>query len=131
MIRNIFDFDGVTTLGLNPGPNDLIITGRTVDETAFVLSYLQSRNLMIPVFFNPTTIQTRGRGTEACRLNSAMHKATTIVQLVRNGVMVGNIFEDDPIQFKFLLEWFSMEDNHDVLWLTEQLVRIDHSRGDY
>jgi hypothetical protein len=125
-VRNVFDFDGVITAGLNPGPQDIVITGRTIDDAQFVLNHLRQKNLSVPVYFYPGTMQHRGRGTITCRENSGKHKAETILKLVRQGVMIGKIFEDDPVQIKQMELAFSsfLEYN----WLSACVIHI-HDRA--
>jgi hypothetical protein len=128
MIRNIFDFDGVTTIGIHPTVDDIIITGRTVDESRFVLDYVWRHGLQCPVYFNPCTIQTRGRGTVECRKHSALHKAKTIVQLVNGGVQIGKIFEDDKVQIDVMKECF--KNTHP--WLIDCIIHIfDGAKNEY
>lgn len=109
-IINVFDFDGVTSIGLLPSPNDIIVTGRPLDEAPVVLSFLAKRGIMVPVCFYPGTLQERGKGgTMISRENSAKHKVQTIVSLTCGGFLVKRIFEDDPIQVAYLQENLDIE----------------------
>ena len=95
---NGFDFDGVVSIGICPGPDDVIITGRSFDEAAYVNSVLKNRNIFNAVFFNPITTADRETGTERSRSCSGNHKARVINQLARNNIFVSIFFEDDEIQ---------------------------------
>lgn len=53
---NTFDCDGVITLGIYPGPNDKIITGRSFEERTETLEYLRSKGINNDVFFNNLSI---------------------------------------------------------------------------
>ena len=55
---NTFDFDGVIYMGpdftgLRPCINDIIITGRPISESKFVLEILSERHINNPIHFNP------------------------------------------------------------------------------
>lgn len=99
---NMFDFDGVVSIGLCPRPGDVIVTGRGFDECEFVRNrlieilspYLASK---IPVFFN---MKLKGQGRT--RKDSANHKVEILAQLLGHGHNIEVIFEDDPIQFEHL-----------------------------
>ena len=95
---NCFDFDGVVSLGINPGPNDVIITGRTVEECDVVYQHLFSRNIFIPVYFNPISLAKRTTGTIESRTCSGKHKAAILSLFKANGMVVDKFFEDDEIQ---------------------------------
>lgn len=87
-----FDFDGVISIGINPGPNDIIITGRSFEEAHYVYDVLAERGLKNPVYFN--TMRKEGRKRE----DSGVHKADIIQLLEHNGIKLEKFFEDDPIQ---------------------------------
>jgi hypothetical protein len=89
---NSFDIDGVIYMGPGrtgvwPGPNDIIVTGRSFEEEAETLAMLQSRGINNKVHFNPLTYE------EKTRESSGQHKANVINKL---GIDIH--FEDDPIQ---------------------------------
>jgi hypothetical protein len=95
---NVFDFDGVVSIGLCPTAFDVIITGRGFDECEIVYNKLQ--NLLgepanwPPIYFN-MKLKSQGRTRE----DSGRHKAKTILQLLQSGHQIETIFEDDPQQF--------------------------------
>lgn len=94
---NSFDFDGVIYMGkgrsgVSPGPDDLIITGRSFEESPFVLSWLNDHGIKNQVFFNPL------HEKDKTRLSSGEHKARILNGLHNNGVDFHLHFEDDPIQ---------------------------------
>lgn len=111
---NMFDFDGVVSIGLCPRPGDVIVTGRGFDECEFVRTrlieilgpYLASK---IPIFFN---MKLKGQGRT--RRDSANHKADILAQLLSHGHQIETIFEDDPEQYTtlslFINEYFDGPD---------------------
>lgn len=91
---NSFDIDGVIYMGkvhtgVWPGPNDVIITGRSFEEESETLKMLRARGIDNKVYFNPLAYEEKTRST------SGLHKAKTIAKL-----NVKIHFEDDPIQAK-------------------------------
>ena len=99
---NIFDFDGVVSVGVYPGPDDIIITGRTIEEAAEVAEFLVPRKIFCPVYFNPIRLADRTTGTDKSRTSSGNHKAAIISMLKENGVPIGNVFEDDLLQLEII-----------------------------
>lgn len=97
---NGFDFDGVVSIGVHPGPNDVIITGRSFDEASYVNEILRRKGIHNAVFFQPMTKERRESGTETARRNSGRHKATVIKMLKENEVELNIFFEDDEIQIE-------------------------------
>ena len=98
---NTYDFDGVIYLnenveGVNPGHNDLVITGRSFEEAERVEGRLRARNLHNTVFFNPRPKLGRSRET------SGEHKAAILRELLNNGFVIGAHFEDDEIQIEII-----------------------------
>lgn len=94
---NSFDIDGViyfgpNDLGVFPGPEDVIITGRSFQEAPKTLEMLRSRGINNPVFFNPLTEE------EKTRESSGEWKAKVLKGLINKGYDVHIHFEDDPIQ---------------------------------
>lgn len=92
-----FDFDGVIHFhslgcGVRPGPDDVIITGRSFENTEYVIGVLESYEIRNPVFFNPLPKKDNNR------VLSGRHKANTLNQLRADGIEVAIFFEDDPIQ---------------------------------
>ena len=88
---NGFDIDGVISIGIYPGPNDIIITGRSYEEREETIAFLRGRGIMNDVYFNPLPF------AEKTRHKSGIHKAWTILRL--NPVI---FFEDDPIQWQII-----------------------------
>lgn len=95
---NTFDIDGVINMGdkytgLRPGPNDIIITGRSeFDEAEYTMKWLADNKIYNIVCMNPVHFH------EKTRENAGEHKANTINYLLAEGVELGLHFEDDPIQ---------------------------------
>jgi hypothetical protein len=51
-----FDLDGVITIGIFPGPDDVIISGRSVDEALDTLLALRALGIKNQVFFSPVEV---------------------------------------------------------------------------
>lgn len=99
---NMFDFDGVVSIGLCPAVGDVVVTGRGFDECEIVYAKLKellgvSQSVKIPVFFN-TKLKSQNR----TRLDSARHKVETLSRLLSAGNRIETIFEDDPVQFEYM-----------------------------
>lgn len=94
-----YDFDGVISIGITPrSKNDIIITGRCIDEQEHVRGILKERGIKCKVYFNPMTLAERGDHTVEARTHSGNHKASTITRLKNEGINIVRFFEDDPIQ---------------------------------
>lgn len=103
---NIYDFDGCVSIGVTPRENDIIITGRCIDEYKEVYNYLESINILgkVLVYFNPILLKDRGNHTVEARIYSGKHKANIINQLISNGVEIDYYFEDDELQADIVLK---------------------------
>lgn len=95
---NTFDIDGVINLGefdgIYPGLHDVIITGRSYEETPETLQMLERKGINNQVYFNPVPFDKKTRFT------SGMHKGKIILQLLKEGYEHGVHFEDDEIQIR-------------------------------
>jgi hypothetical protein len=95
---NGFDIDGVIHLGngvcgVRPGPNDVIITGRSHEEEPETLAFLRKHGITNDVYFNPIPFKTKSRET------SGIHKARTLRWLKEiKTIDVQFFFEDDKVQ---------------------------------
>ncbi|MEM4261306.1 MAG: hypothetical protein QXG00_08735 [Candidatus Woesearchaeota archaeon] len=89
MIINSFDCDGVITLGLYPGPDDVIITGRSFEEEGVTKKYLENKNIKNKVFFSPHKFK------DKTRIKSGIHKGNTILFLYKMGIKINIHFDDD------------------------------------
>ena len=89
---NTFDIDGVVTVGLYPGPDDVLITGRSFEEAQETYAMLHSKGIKNAVFFNKLPFDAK------TRRSSGLHKGHTIKELVQSGVQVAVHFEDDEVQ---------------------------------
>jgi len=92
---NGFDCDGVISIpggGVYPGPNDIIITGRSIEEKSETEQYLKNRGIENRVYFNPLKFK------DKTRESSGGHKANVIITLKMYDIKVVNFFEDDEIQ---------------------------------
>lgn len=107
---NVFDFDGVITVGIIPKKGDIIITGRGFDECSEVYEFIDNISGIpgyhknFPIYFNPKT-----RSNNRTRECSANHKRSTIISLLSSCIDIQFIFEDDPLQAKTIqsgLDWW-------------------------
>jgi hypothetical protein len=94
---NSWDIDGVLFLGnkfrgLTPESGDVIITGRSFQETVETLEFLRGRGINNHVHFNSKKLD------DKTRKSSGEHKARTLNKLKNEGMEIGIHFEDDPIQ---------------------------------
>jgi|ETN01SMinimDraft_4_1059930.scaffolds.fasta_scaffold124292_2 hypothetical protein len=99
---NTFDFDGVIYMGpdftgLRPCINDIIITGRPISESKFVLEILSERHINNPIHFNPIPREDPEYSREA----SGKWKAKVLDQL-KQQYMIGLHYEDDEIQSEII-----------------------------
>lgn len=101
---NGFDFDGVISIGIHPGPYDVIITGRTLEEKEHVQDILKSRGIDCPIYFNPVTLEFRGTGTDHSRRCSGKHKGHTLLSFKLKNNPIDVFFEDDEVQIEEILK---------------------------
>jgi hypothetical protein len=94
--KSAFDIDGVIYMGkysgVWPGPNDVIITGRSFEEEPETRKQLQDRKIFNRIYFNPL------KWAEKSRVTSGQHKGRTLARLLDEGQKIGCFFEDDPVQ---------------------------------
>ena len=95
---NTFDFDGVIYMGpdfagMRPCKDDIIITGRPLEESKFVYKILSERDINNPVYFNPTP----RKDPKYSREQSGKWKAEVITNL-KLRYNIGLHYEDDKIQ---------------------------------
>jgi len=100
---NSFDIDGVIVLeegliGVYPGPKDVIITGRSVEEFTATRRQLDAAGIHNQIFFNTCRFEHKSRET------SGAHKARTLLMLYRSGYTINVHFEDDEVQAKIIEE---------------------------
>ena len=95
---NGFDIDGVIHLGngvcgVRPGPNDVIITGRSHEEEPETKAFLHRHGIKNEVYFNPLPFKVKSRKS------SGIHKARTLQWLKEvKTIDVQFFFEDDEVQ---------------------------------
>lgn len=97
---NTFDIDGVIyfgegVTGVRPCRNDIIITGRSIDQYDYTMDMLRSRGIYNQVFFNPMSRS----DPHYCREESGRHKARVITKLLQV-YDIGLHFEDDLVQIE-------------------------------
>jgi hypothetical protein len=96
---NGFDIDGVITAGLYPGPDDVIITGRSYCMAEETLRMLHEKGIYNAVYFNPE------HRSSSSRESSGYWKSLVINQLAT----IQKFFEDDPIQAAVIEQHTSVE----------------------
>ena len=96
----MYDFDGVTSEGIvyPQSPHDVIITGRTFQESEVVYARMEELGIRNAVYFNPIHYKDRGDHTVSARSSSGKHKATIISLLKAQEVNIKEFYEDDPLQ---------------------------------
>lgn len=123
---NSYDIDGVIFLenglnGVRPYPDDLIITGRSIEERDETMAMLESKGISNQmVFFNQIPF------AEKTREKSAWHKACTLNTLLDAGWSIGLHFEDDPLQFE-LIKFYVPRINV-VRVCTDGLIELENKR---
>lgn|SRR5574343_210598 len=98
-----FDIDGVIFIspevgGVHPGPNDVIITGRSFEEQPETERMLHRRGIYNNVLYNPLPFDQKTRET------SGHHKARCIKGLQDVGYEVVCHYDDDEIQAAIIRE---------------------------
>lgn len=115
---NSYDIDGVIFMGdkftgVNPGPDDIIITGRSKDDRAETETMLLKRGITNPLYMNNKS------GDYNSRRQSGIHKAMTMFYLEEIGYRFGCHFEDDPIQVEAIQQMMPhikiVHLNHDLI----------------
>jgi hypothetical protein len=116
---NSFDIDGVIyirkdLMGVRPGPDDIIITGRSFEEQLETDEMLIGAGIDNLVFYNPLPFN------EKSRQSSGQHKANVLNKLLEEGHDIQIHFEDDPIQIeeiKKLCPWINIVHlDHDLTY---------------
>ena len=87
-----FDMDGVITIGIYPGPNDVIITGRSIEEARETMVYLRNRGIFNAIYMNPSKYDDKSRE------GSGRYKARVISMLKEAGHEIEKHIDDDEIQ---------------------------------
>lgn len=120
-----FDIDGVIfnghgVPGIYPGPDDIIITGRSFEEEKETRTMLFDKGITNKVYFNPTPFE------EKSREDSGKHKANTINRLIESGLDIYCHYEDDLVQVK------EMKKHSDVyvIWVRNPRVGKRNRRQD-
>lgn len=93
---NGYDCDGVITIGIYPGPSDVIITGRSYEESVETLDFLKGRGIHNQVYFSPHEFEKKTRAL------SGTHKGNTIWKLFQEGTVIQVFFEDDWDQYNLI-----------------------------
>jgi hypothetical protein len=92
-------------IGVYPGPNDVIITGRSYQERISTLEFLRSNGINNEVFFNPLPFN------EKTRESSGQHKGNVLNKLKDAGYTIQLHYEDDLVQIqeiKKLCPWLNV-----------------------
>jgi predicted GIY-YIG superfamily endonuclease len=121
---NGYDCDGVITLGIYPGPNDVIITGRSFEEKPETLEFLSLRKIDAKVYFSPHRFE------EKTRIKSGTHKGETIWKLFKNGIEIMAFFEDDWDQYnviKKIIKKYALSTK--LIWVNHNgLISLENKR---
>jgi hypothetical protein len=119
-----FDIDGVICMGdwagVRPFQDDVIITGRSIDEMGETERYLYDRGIMNHVFYNPVRFE------DKTRESSGEHKARVINDLLSRGYEIHCHFEDDEVQAQII----ERETGLPVVLLKHNLVNKENVRRD-
>ena len=119
---NTFDIDGVIFMdgfdGVYPGPDDIIITGRSFQEEIETLAMLESKGINNKIFMNPRHF------SKKTRESSGKHKANIISKL-KSRYRIGCHYEDDPIQAKEITD---VHPDVHVILLVHDLVEKENMR---
>ena len=120
---NSYDIDGVIYLGskltgLTPRKEDIIITGRSFQETPETLFMLQLRDIHNQVFFNPKPFNEKTRET------SGWHKANIINSMNSNYYTIDIHYEDDEIQADIIAK----NTKTNVIFVKHDLVNKENQR---
>ena len=125
-VINSFDCDGVITIGLFPGPSDVIITGRSFEESEETLKYFKNKGIKNQVFLSPHKFE------DKTRIKSGIHKGNTIWQLFKQGILVQNHFDDDFDQIKEIrkiIKYYGLKTN--VIWVNHNgLEELENVKRD-
>lgn len=123
---NSFDIDGVIYMGkyggVFPGPHDIIITGRSNEESRETKEMLAYKGITNKVYMNPTPFAAKTRE------DSGRHKGQTLFYLEQIGMRFGIHFEDDPIQAEIIRK---MMPHINVVLLQHELVEKENVRHDF
>lgn len=122
---NSFDIDGVIFMGkyggVYPGPNDIIITGRSKEEEKETREMLEFKGIRNELFMNPLPY------SQKSRVSSGQHKGRTLFHLEEIGYRFGCHFEDDPIQAE---EIKKIMPHINIVMLQHDLVEKENVRRD-
>ena len=110
-MRKSYDIDGVINLdelgcGIRPSSiDDIIITGRSIEEKPETIEWLHDQGIYNIVHFNPIPFD------EKSRQSSGIHKGNTLNRLRDAGHIIHIHFEDDEVQIaeiEKLCPWISI-----------------------
>ncbi len=113
---NGFDIDGVISIGIHPGKNDVIVTGRSYEETEETEKFLKRKGIDNIVFFNTVPFN------EKTRESSGEHKARMI-----NKLGITRFFEDDEVQYNIIRQKCP---DVELVHVKSSLVELENVRRD-
>jgi hypothetical protein len=118
MIKS-FDIDGVIFNGegypvLKPSFEDIIITGRSFEESIETKAFLKDHGILNEIFYNMRKFSEKSRET------SGLHKATILCS--RPDVIIH--YEDDPVQAGIINEHWTGT----IILLNNPLVEFENKR---
>lgn len=96
-----FDIDGVILInnqikGLRPYNEDIIITGRSIEEEEETVIMLREKGICNKVYFNPLPFDKK------TRKSSGIHKGRTLARLIKEGHPITVHYDDDIIQISWM-----------------------------
>ncbi len=102
-----FDLDGVIYFGgrikgLRPCKNDIIITGRSIEEKEETLNWLKQQNIHNTIYFNSLPFHCK------TRVSSGEHKGRTLKRLLENGIDISVHYDDDEIQIEEIKKYVNI-----------------------
>tara|TARA_Y100001980_G_C14428822_1_gene217855 strand:+ start:434 stop:838 length:405 start_codon:yes stop_codon:yes gene_type:complete len=99
---NSYDIDGVIYMGdydgLRPGPDDIIITGRSINTEKETQKMLLEKGITNPLYMNFKDEDFNDRE------QSGFHKGWTLFHLEKMGYHIGIHYDDDKVQIKKINE---------------------------
>lgn len=118
----LLEIDGQFVNGIKPrSSEDIIITGRSVEESAETQRMLEMFGINNHVMMNPIEFDKKSRKS------SGQWKAKAIGQLQENGYEIMAHFEDDPIQ---ILEIKEVHPNLNIVYMSHDLTNKENVRRD-
>jgi len=122
-----YDIDGVIFIsnditGMNPGPYDILITGRSIEERPETERMLADRGISNRVFYNPLSFD------QKTRASSGQHKGNIISKLLAQGYEIQYHIDDDEIQIEEILK---LVPDLNIIHMKHNMTEKENVRRDY